>query len=151
MGDMSWPQHFLMSQIKSPSALPTAAFSIAWIDGFVYFAIACTSILLWRLCTTHVAALPALAPWDFSFVEFWGIWLFAWWYLRGLARTPSAARPSLARRLAFFAGLGLIYAVLETHFEFLGEHQFFYNRMMHAALHHFGPFLLALSWPGEEC
>jgi putative membrane protein len=48
----------------------------------------------------------------------------------------------------FFAGLLAIYAVLETRFEYLAEHQFFFNRIQHVTMHHIGPFLLALSWPG---
>ena len=53
------------------------------------------------------------------------------------------------RRIAFFAGLAAIYVVLETRFEYLAEHQFFFNRIQHVTMHHLGPFLLALAWPGE--
>ena len=45
--------------------------------------------------------------------------------------------------------MALIYAVLETHYEYLAEHQFFYNRIQHVVMHHLGPMLLALAWPGE--
>ena len=62
--------------------------------------------------------------------------------------TPAAERPSLARRISFFAGVLIIYAVLETLFEYLAERQFFFNRIEHVVMHHLGPFLLALSWPG---
>ena len=54
----------------------------------------------------------------------------------------------MARQAAYFAGLFAIYVVLETHFEYLAEHQFFYNRVQHATMHHIGPFLLAVAWPG---
>ncbi len=43
----------------------------------------------------------------------------------------------------------MIYVVLETRYEYLAEHQFFFNRVQHVTLHHVGPLLLALSWPGE--
>jgi putative membrane protein len=41
----------------------------------------------------------------------------------------------------------LIYAVLQTHFEYLAEHMFFLNRAQHVVMHHLGPFLIALAWP----
>ncbi|HZD90263.1 MAG TPA: cytochrome c oxidase assembly protein, partial [Pseudolabrys sp.] len=138
-----------MSQIDSPARLPTFTLGATrWPDAAAYLAVGCISVLLWWLCRSQVSALPAFAPWDFSFVEFAGSWLAAWWYWRGLTMTPRAERPGMGRQVAFFAGLVTIYVVLETHFEYLAEHQFFYNRLMHAALHHLGPFLLAISWPG---
>jgi putative membrane protein len=131
------------------TAAGTPSARLAKADTAVYAVIAITAALLWWLCRDHAGALPVIAPWDFSFVEFLSAWLVAWWYLRGLALTPTAAQPSLARRIAFFAGLVAIYAVLETRFEYLAEHQFFFNRIQHVTMHHLGPFLLALSWPGE--
>jgi putative membrane protein len=119
------------------------------LDAAVYAAIGSSAVLLCWLTRDHVAALPFFAPWEFSFVEFGSAWLVTWWYLRGLALTPVDAQPSAWRRLAFFAGLALIYAVLETRFEYLAEHQFFFNRLQHVAMHHAGPFLLALAWPGD--
>jgi putative membrane protein len=117
-------------------------------DGIVYAGIAFAALSLWWLSRAHAAWLPFWAPWDFSFVEFLSGWLAVWWYLRGLALTPAAERPSLARRIAFFAGIAAIYVVLETRFEYLAEHQFFFNRIQHVAMHHAGPFLIALAWPG---
>jgi putative membrane protein len=139
--------HLLMSEAQNTIALASASRFIR-IDAAVYATIAAAAALLWWLTRAHVGALPVFAPWEFSFVEFGSAWLVAWWYLRGLALTPAAEQPSLARRIAFFAGLALIYTVLETRFEYLAEHQFFFNRMQHVAMHHIGPFLLALSWPG---
>ena len=104
--------------------------------------------MLWWLARAHAALLPFWAPWEFSFVEFLSGWLAVWWYLRGLGLTPAAEQPSLARRISFFAGVLLIYAVLETRFEYLAEHQFFFNRIQHVVMHHAGPFLIALAWPG---
>lgn len=118
-------------------------------DKLVYSVIALAAVALWWLSRAHVAWLPVWAPWEFSFVEFLSAWLAIWWYGRGLALTPAAERPGPARRIAFFLGVAALYAVLETRFEFLAEHQFFFNRIQHVVLHHAGPFLLALSWPGE--
>ena len=52
------------------------------------------------------------------------------------------------RVACFLAGLATIYLVLLTRFEYLAQHMFFLNRVQHAAMHHLGPFLIALSWPG---
>jgi len=118
------------------------------VGAAVYAAIAVAALVLWWLARAHASLLPLWAPWDFSFVEFLSGWLAIWWYLRGLGLTPAAEQPSLARRLSFFAGVLLIYAVLETRFEYLAEHQFFFNRIQHVVMHHAGPFLIALAWPG---
>ncbi len=118
-------------------------------DGVVYAVIFGAAVLLWWLAAEHSSLLPVFAPWDFSFVEFLSGWLALFWYLRGLARTPATERPGRARQLAFFAGLIVTYAVLETRYEYLAEHQFFFNRIQHVVMHHVGPFLFALAWPGD--
>jgi putative membrane protein len=129
---------------RSTSILPAALRP----DAFVYAAIALAGLVLWWLARAHASLLPVWAPWDFSLVEFLSGWLAAWWYLRGLGLTPPAEQPSLARRISFFAGVLLVYTVLETRFEYLAEHQFFFNRIQHVVMHHVGPFLIALAWPG---
>lgn len=106
------------------------------------------AVLLWWLCYAHPEMLPFWAPWDFSFVEFVTAWLAICWYVRGLMSIAWEERPSLARRIAFFVGVLLIYGVLETRFEYYAEHQFFYNRIQHVVMHHLGPLLIALAWPG---
>lgn len=106
-------------------------------------------ILLSWLTRAHLAQLPAIAPWEFSWPEYLATGAGLWWYARGVLRTPPAARPSWSRRLFFLAGVGLIYAVLQTHFLYLAEHMFFLHRVQHLAMHHMGPFLIALAWPGE--
>jgi putative membrane protein len=121
---------------------------LAAADAAVYGIIAIVAVLLRWLTHAHIAALPSVAPWEFSFVEFGSAWLFAYWYTRGLALTPPDERPARWRTLGFYGGLALIYAVLETRFEYLAEHQFFFNRMQNVAMHDIGPFLIALAWPG---
>ncbi|HVC16224.1 MAG TPA: cytochrome c oxidase assembly protein [Rhodanobacter sp.] len=110
-------------------------------------AVLAASVLLYWTCQTFPADLPFWAPWDFSWVEFLGAAFVSLWYLRGLAQMPPAERPRPWRRVVFIAGLLLIYAVLQTHFEYVAQHMFFLNRVQHVAMHHLGPFLIAIAWP----
>jgi putative membrane protein len=45
-------------------------------------------------------------------------------------------------------GIGAIYVMLQTRFDYLSQHAFFINRVQHVVLHHVGPFLIALGRPG---
>ena len=101
------------------------------------------------LCATHPTEMPFWAPWDFSWVEFLATVLGLWWYARGIARAAPRERPAAWRQLAFLAGTFLIYAVLQTRYDYMAQHEFFLNRIQHIFMHHLGPFLLALAWPGE--
>jgi putative membrane protein len=103
---------------------------------------------LWWLSTAHASAMPFWAPWDFSWIDFMSTWLVIWWFIRGLARTATPQRPSSVRRIGFLAGTLAIYSVLQTHFEYAAQHMFVLNRIQHVAMHHLGPLLIALSWPG---
>ncbi len=105
--------------------------------------------LIWWASATYPAELPAIAPWDFSWIEYLGTVLPLVWYLHGLALTAPADRPHRLRRIAFLTGVALIYATLQTHFVYLSQHMFFLNRLQHLGMHHLGPFLIALAWPGE--
>jgi putative membrane protein len=100
------------------------------------------------LTASHPADLPAWAPWDFSWTQFLAAVLALGWYARGVLLLPADARPGLLRQAAFLLGLAVIYSVLLTHFEYMAQHMFFLNRVQHLAMHHLGPFLIALSWPG---
>ncbi len=106
------------------------------------------AVLAW-LSRVHPTWMPAWAPWDFSWLVFIPTGLAGWWYARGLACTPRTWRPSRARRACYWLGLGAIYAVLQTHYEYAALHLFAFNRVQHLTLHHLGPFLIALAWPGE--
>jgi putative membrane protein len=117
-------------------------------DTLVYAVIFVIGALFWWLTQAHASVLPFWAPWEFSWIEFLSAWLAAWWYARGLGLTAPAEQPSLLRSIGFFAGVLLTYLALETRFEYLAEHQFFFNRIQHVIMHHTGPFLIALSWPG---
>jgi putative membrane protein len=116
-----------------------------WLAGLVLAA----GGFLWWGCTIYPAEMPVVAPWDFSWIEYLGIVFPLIWYLRGLTLTHVAQRPHGLRRAAFLGGVGLIYATLQTHFVYLSQHMFFLNRLQHLGMHHLGPFLIALAWPGE--
>jgi putative membrane protein len=117
----------------------------ALLAGFVV----AVGAVLWWGCTTYPAEMPAIAPWDFSWIEYLGIVLPLAWYLRGLVLTEPAARPHWVRRICFLIGTGLIYGAMQTRFVYLSQHMFFLNRLQHLGMHHLGPFLIALAWPGE--
>lgn len=105
--------------------------------------------ILWWATATYPAEMPVIAPWDFSWIEYLGIALPLVWYLHGLTLTEPAERPHGLRRTAFLAGIALIYGTLQTHFVYLSQHMFFLNRLQHLGMHHLGPFLIALAWPGD--
>jgi len=109
--------------------------------------VAIGAALSW-LCAFHPTALPAWAPWDFSWVEFLAAALGIWWYLRGLARSAPADRPSAWRQAAYLTGIAAIYAVVQTHFDYMAQHEFFLNRVQHILMHHLGPYLVTVAWPG---
>lgn len=106
------------------------------------------ALLSW-LSADHPTLMPDWAPWDFSPLVYLGTVLAGFWYVRGLVLTPVEARPGLWRRVAFGLGVAAIYAVLQTRFEYWSQHMFFLNRVQHVAMHHLGPYLAALSWPGD--
>jgi putative membrane protein len=101
------------------------------------------------LCATRPAELPPWAPWDFSWVEFLSAALGLWWYARGVLRTAAHQRQPLWRQACFVLGVAAMYGVVQTHYSYLALHEFFLNRIQHIFMHHLGPFLVALSWPGE--
>ena len=117
-------------------------------DGAILAAAFATTLAVSWLSQTHPAAMPAWAPWEFSWTQFLAIALALAWYMRGLVLLPAAERPHPMRTVAFLAGLATIYTVVLTHFEYMTQHMFFLNRIQHLALHHLGPFLIALAWPG---
>jgi putative membrane protein len=117
-------------------------------DAWAYMLIAGGGFFLWWICTQHPTALPSWAPWEFSPSWYAAASLAAYWYCRGLARTPIELRPTRWHQLAYFAGIVLLYIVLQTRFDYLAQHMFFLNRVQHIIMHHIGPALIALAWPG---
>lgn len=87
-----------------------------------------------------------LIPWEPSPTAVICFVAAAWLYLRGARRSPVTA--SWPRQLAFWSGLSILYIGLHTNLDYYAEHEFFVHRLQHLGLHHMGPFLIALSYPG---
>lgn len=85
-----------------------------------------------------------LVPWEPSPTVVLSIATSALLYLRGCR----VRRTSVARQIAFWSGLALLYAALHTRLDYYAEHAFFVHRIQHLMLHHLGPFLIVLSYPG---
>jgi len=113
-----------------------------------YAAIAALGAALWWLSEFHLSLMPFWAPWDFSWPWYLAAILAVFWYVRGVGRMAVHERPAVWRRVLFFLGIGIIHFVLQTRFEYLAQHMFFLNRAQHVVMHHLGPFLIALAWPG---
>ena len=122
-------------------------FGAEWSLRAAYGAIFALGAILFWLSESRPSQLPVWLPWDFSWLEYLATALTLFWYLRGLALTRQE-RPSAWRSTAFLLGLAAIYAVLQTHFDYVAQHMFFLNRAQHVVMHHIGPFLIALGWPG---
>lgn len=113
-----------------------------------YGAILALGAGLFWFSTHRPSLMPVWAPWEFSWSQYLTTTLVLFWFFRGLVRTPAAERPPLWRRVAFVAGIALLYAMLQTHYDYMAQHMFFLNRIQHVVMHHIGPFLVALGWPG---
>lgn len=122
----------------NPDAPPTSA----------YAAILALGALLFWLSADHPSLLPFWAPWDFSPPVYLLTALVLLWFWRGLTLSPREERPPVWRRLAFVIGVGLIYGMLQTRFEYWSQHMFFLNSIQHVVMHHIGPFLVALGGAG---
>lgn len=87
-----------------------------------------------------------LIPWEPSPTVVICFALAAILYLRGTLHSPMTA--PWPRQLSFWLGLAVIYVGLHTHLDYYAEHEFFVHRLQHLGLHHLGPFLIALAYPG---
>ena len=87
-------------------------------------------------------------PWDFSWLEFLATALAIWWFAQGVRHSPSNDRPAVWRQVSYVGGILICYGAVQTHYDYLAQHMFFFNRIQHLGLHHLGPFLIALGWPG---
>jgi putative membrane protein len=85
-------------------------------------------------------------PWEPSVTVVVVFALAAWLYWRGARRSPMTA--PWYRQLSFWLGLLIVYTGLHTQLDFYAEHEFFVHRIQHLGLHHMGPFLIALAYPG---
>src|SRR5512135_486481 len=88
-----------------------------------------------------------LTPWEFSPAVLALCVGAVAFYARGLARMSATERPGVGRRIAFFVGWGLVYFVMQTHYDCFSRHVFFIHRIQHLVLHHLGPSLVVLAQP----
>jgi putative membrane protein len=122
--------------------------SLAGVDAAVPVGLlACGAIIAW-LSKNFPAEIPSWVPWRFSWSEFLITALSLWWYIHGIALCRREERPLLWRGLSFVLGVMSIYAVLQTRYDYIAQHVFFLHRVQHLVMHHLGPFLIALAWPG---
>jgi putative membrane protein len=87
--------------------------------------------------------LQFLLPWDFSPTVVGTVFVLALLFVRGAVRLRTPAR----QWFLFFLGLTLVYAALQTQWDYYAGHMFFVHRLQHLVLHDLGPFLLAWSAP----
>jgi putative membrane protein len=91
-----------------------------------------------------------LTPWEFSPTVLVCCLGAAILYWRGMRQRRRAGQSTAFwRTLSFFVGLLLIYAVMQTYFDYLSQHMFWVHRLQHLVLHHLGPFLIVLATPHE--
>lgn len=88
--------------------------------------------------------LEFLAPWQFDPLAVVGLTVAVGLYVAGVVR---GARPAAGRVIAYFTGVGLMYAVLHTQLDYYAQYLFAAHRAQHLVLHHLGPFLIALANP----
>lgn len=91
-----------------------------------------------------MSVLAWLVPWEPSPTVVIAVAAAACLYVRGCR----ARHVSAWRQLSFWTGLGLLYVALHTRLDYYAEHAFFVHRIQHLLLHHLGPFLIVLSYPG---
>lgn len=91
-----------------------------------------------------ITLLEWLRPWEPSLPVFLACVLAAGLYVVGMMR---GARPGFWPALSYFLGVGLIYVVTQTHYDYYSQYLFSAHRLQHLVLHHLGPFLIALAMP----
>jgi putative membrane protein len=101
------------------------------------------------LCRLFPAHLPYLFPFIFNAPVFLGCWFVLLWYVRGMRLVPAEAKPGRVRQVFFLIGLGSIYFVLQTRFEYVSQHMFFLNRVQAVTIGMIAPFCIAIGWMSE--
>ncbi|CAM9923630.1 unnamed protein product [Chrysoparadoxa australica] len=89
--------------------------------------------------------LRLLLPWESLWPLIAAFMLVLAIYVRGLGRRSQLS--DMPGALGFLTGLAMMYAVMQTHLDYLAQYMFFVHRGQHLVLHHLGPFLIALSAP----
>lgn len=109
-------------------------------------------LLVWSGTAQASAGLPqwlqTLEPWQFSPTVLICTLLALGVYINGLrVRHAQGLRNGMLAPLAYCVGVLLIYGVLQTRVDYYAQHMFYIHRLQHLALHHLGPFLIALVAP----
>jgi len=99
-------------------------------------------------CRLFPSELPFWMPWEFSWPVFLVTGLALAWYWRGWLKLTPDHRPAFWRIVCFGIGIVSVYAVLQTHIDYLAQHMFFVHRWAHFVLHHAGAFFIALGAAG---
>lgn len=92
-------------------------------------------------------SIEVLTPYEFSPTVLAVCCISAWLYVRGQSTGGAQER---SRAMLFWPGLLLMYAMLQTQYDFYAQHMFFLHRFQHLILHHLAPFLIALALPQER-
>ena len=108
-----------------------------------------SAALVGLLCRFFPAHLPWLFPFVFNPLVFLGCWFVALWYWRGMRLVAAEQRPGRWRQGFFIFGLAGIYFVLQTHFEYVSQHLFTFNRVQAVMLGMVAPFAISLGWMGD--
>lgn len=112
-------------------------------DGQAAIALGVIGLALWLVSRFRPSVVPFWLPWDFSTLWYAAFAFTGFCYVRGLRTVPTTRW----RTVLFVAGMLAIWTVIQTRYEYLALHMFFYNRIQHMMMHHLGPFLIALAWP----
>jgi putative membrane protein len=98
----------------------------------------------------NLSLIRYLLPWDFSPTVLSICLLSGLAYARGVAVLKRGGMaPGTWRSIAFFVGLALDYAALQTYVDYLSQHMFWVHRLQHLVLHHIAPILLVASAPSQ--
>jgi putative membrane protein len=85
-------------------------------------------------------------PWEVSPTVILTVAVVTILYVRGAGHTDPPTSPG--QRFVFGLGLFLVYAALQTRWDYYASHMFFVHRIQHLVLHDVGPALLVATGPG---
>jgi len=89
-----------------------------------------------------------LIPWEFSPTLLLAFAVGAWLFWRGGRASRANYAVSTLRQWLFWGGMLILYLSLHTKVDYYAERLFFAHRLQHVVLHHLGPLLLMLAYPG---
>jgi len=96
-----------------------------------------------------MAVVDWLIPWEFSPTLLLAFIIGAWLFWRGLRASHGSYAVSGLRQWLFWAGLLILYLSLHTKVDYYAERLFFAHRLQHVVLHHLGPLMVMLAYPGS--